>query len=328
MLVTQVHIPEMYRSREGEVGDLTRAAVLGALRDVATRNATLLLDGGAAGTSVVWQAISRLVEDWPHDDKKRAKTLFESIGSRAVRVPTIATQGSACAAALDVAVQERPDAVVGPRESTCGVLRCTRAPAFVSISAYAPVADRIHRASEVTLAYGQSDANTFENKVLVPVFRYARHVKIFDRQIGRSARAAVLGSAKSFAGFERSLDWLVECFGGISTRTNGATFEIHTEVPPGDASPAREAARRLLATEERWAEAGGVRARFIIKASGPGGVEMNHDRFLFTDQIRLQFGRGFDLLTPSHRVRDVTITSGRFKGIETQFANLPDFRSA
>jgi hypothetical protein len=138
------------------------------------------------------------VRDWPEKFRKRALELIAHLkrnGRFAVSSGYPVNVGSctqqSCKECLGIAMSGRPDCVMCSDRCLSRVrndLSSRSAIEVIDITQY-PLSRlcKAYRAnSSLVLVDGQWDEQRFESRVLVPLFKHAKHVKIIDRYIGRS----------------------------------------------------------------------------------------------------------------------------------------------
>ena len=201
------------------------------------------------------------------------------------------------------------------------------------------------RQRRARIAYVLGDAQwtkaDFARNVLAPVFKTAKHVKIFDRWIGRSILDRRYGRVRFGANYKRTLEWVVEAFRDAGGACRGGIFEIYCGIEGASLSASqRVQIRSEIATLEMTLSAvARISVRFILKEESDY-AKCPHGRYLVTDQIALLIDRGFDLLwddekmraarlNPAHDprpIRDVAvILCGDCSSVESQTIRLPAF---
>lgn len=139
------------------------------------------------------------------------------------------------------------------------------------------------------------------------------------------------------ARYSQTLEWFVGCIASHSRHTPG-NIRIITGVLP---QPSKDEIDTIQAALERWrsriAEQYVVSLSIEVRAerSSPGlALELEHARYLITDQAAVTVDRGFDLLRPTEssddkqsgarRLRDLTVTRLRhWSGIEDAASSWP-----
>ena len=174
--------------------------------------------------------------------------------------------------------------------------------------------------------HGEGKQHKFEQEILVPLFRDAKHVKIYDRYIGRSILQ------KNADNYKLALEWILEVFvresrkPGVFEIYSGFYTQPHPNQPPADV-PGAKVALRQLETDMRKIY---PNFKLIIKNENRCH-QLPHDRYLVTNQVAVSIGRGFDLLLDKRsslyprRMRDVHINYCSESGkIEQAFRRLPN----
>ena len=108
---------------------------------------------------------------------------------------------------------------------------------IVNIEEYSisPVCDRLAK-SDLLINRGEYDQDKFEKKILIPLFKTAKHVKIYDRYIGNvisqgtKAGKENSSSNQNKKNFKDALRWLYKVFLRESNRDKERTFEIYTGI--------------------------------------------------------------------------------------------------
>jgi hypothetical protein len=171
-------------------------------------------------------------------------------------------------------------------------------------------------------AKGELTPREFEKKVLIPLLRDAKQVKIYDRYIGRS-----ILRKENANQYEFTIKWILDVFLRVRDSKLKGVFEVYgglntRSIPKHKKIQDAIDALRALETDCKQVH---PHFKLIIKDETKGS-EMPHDRFLFTNQVAVSFGCGFNLLfgNPS-LLRDVKIDYFSDPGkIEQEVRNLPD----
>jgi hypothetical protein len=174
--------------------------------------------------------------------------------------------------------------------------------------------------------HGEGKQHKFEQEILVPLLRDAKHVKISDRYIGRSILT------QNADQYKLSLEWILNIFvqksrqPGIFEIYSGFYTQPHPNQPPPDVVGAKVALRQLETDLQKIYP----NFRLIIK-NEKRCHQLPHDRYLITNQVAISIGRGFDLLLDKRsslyprRMRDVHINYCSESGkIEQAFRRLPN----
>ncbi len=153
------------------------------------------------------------------------------------------------------------------------------------------------------LSNGEWKQDKFEQEILIPLFRDAKHIKIYDRWIGRSILTP------NGDKYKLTLEWIHKVFLEKSRLGLSGIFEIYTGCQStADLSDTITALRQLEIEIQK------IHANFkiIIKNENNKG-QMPHDRYLITNQVAIAIDRGFDLILDNRntnyprRLRDLRI---------------------
>jgi len=145
----------------------------------------------------------------------------------------------------------------------------------------------------------------FEEEILIPLFRDAKRIGIYDRWIGRS----ISGGRTNH---QDTIIWFLNVFQKVATITTGTTFEVHCgiDVRGMSAKDLSNAISSLRIFESEIKELY-TYFKLFIKEENRNDV-LPHDRYLITNQTAIYIGRGFDLFVninePYPRtIRDVQV---------------------
>jgi hypothetical protein len=170
-----------------------------------------------------------------------------------------------------------------------------------------PLAGKLNRSS-LTLKVGEWKQDRFEQEILIPIFRNAKHIKIYDRWIGRSV-------SQGQTNHQMTLEWLLEVFQRSAKIRTDTTFEvccgIDTRTRPNQPTIDIPKAVTSLRQFETSLSSRYSYFNLIIKHEEHSN-ELPHDRYLFTEQAAIYIGRGFDLFVDRseaypRRIRDIEI---------------------
>lgn len=160
----------------------------------------------------------------------------------------------------------------------------------------------------------------FEREVLIPLFRDAARIEIYDRYIGRSILS------KNSRQYQKALKWILGIFKRESRLRQSGTVEIYTGIftrshknqPLFNRTDAINEFKKLEVSMRTLLP----RFRIFVKEEDHS-KQMLHDRFLFTDQIGISIGRGFNLILSRGRLYDTHIGyCTEKKKIRNAFNNL------
>ena len=190
--------------------------------------------------------------------------------------------------------------------------------------------ENCRKSRDFRIKYKDTSKEQFEREFLIPIFRYAKRVKIFDRYIGRSIinkKRKIQGLRKNY---KKSIKWIISVFNRETiSRKNDQIIEIYTGVQAEEFS--EEEKCNILGFFQDFSKE--INDEFNIsvdfkikreraqkfdfeifpsldlneicepilykKISNGKGEDFPHARYLATDQITLLVDRGFDLLLNS-----------------------------
>ena len=169
---------------------------------------------------------------------------------------------------------------------------------------------------------GELTQQEFDDKILIPLLRDAKHVKIYDRYIGRSILNKKVAKKYKF-----TIKWILDVFLRERGSKFKGVFEIYGGVNISKDIPKAKTDDAIVALREFEKDFKEMYPNFkLLIKDETKGSEMLHDRFLVTNQVAVSLGRGFNLLfgNPS-RVQDVKIDYCSQPGeIEQAVKKLPD----
>lgn len=342
MIFETIHLPILYSiDREDLRADLKYGACIQILRD-ALENCLILYPVGQ-GT---FEDINASLKRWPSTRSKKAIAVLMQLRNRnrfvAVSFDRHGGRLSArnsCCESLAITQLTKPDALIGPDICQRAPICAIESSRIITLENYAfsGFADERRNGLTCELRAGEWSKVEFEQRVWKRVFRHARHVRLFDRWVGRKTcemidklsptHVTALSSGQDFttrdewstmfpANFERGLTWIFEQF--MMHSRCGERFELTTEISPRNFSrqiPNRamvSAGNILCQFADKLSASSGARKtgiRFDLKIkTGTYDSEMAHARFLVTDQIKLSIDPGFDLLDSRGNLRAVRIS--------------------
>jgi hypothetical protein len=154
------------------------------------------------------------------------------------------------------------------------------------------------------LADGQWKQNDFEREILSPIFASAKHVKIYDRYIGRSAFDQRRGRVRFSAKYQQTLEWVVSVFVNAGGVARGGVFEIYCgiEAHHVNARQRVQLKQEMLNFETAIRAATGVPVQIVLKEESRS-ASCPHGRYLITDQSAVLVDRGFDLLWDDNKMQ-------------------------
>jgi hypothetical protein len=308
------------------------SAGIGLLYDLALAG-VLIVDSGNCISSELFTAVDK----WPVKYRKRAKELLTKlrVTNRIVKTADgYELAGTcpieSCKHGVAIAKNHAATAIAyGPCMACAG----DQVPGSYLVDLAEYPLSTVFRESRLgrtlILGNGQWTQLEFEQKVLIPVFTYAKHVKIYDRHIGRSiwtrdAGGMPLKESTVSPNYRITLEWIFKLFLATSPVKLSRVFEVccGLDVRFMTALEIQVALKALKHFEEQMQKLTGFPFHIIVKRETRQDT-LPHARYLITDQVALLIERGFDLLwsdeqmtrhglPPSsqpRRIRDVVVAS-------------------
>ena len=189
------------------------------------------------------------------------------------------------------------------------------------------------------LGDGQWKQRDFERAILKPILETAKHVKIYDRWIGRSAFDKNRHVIRFNDNYKRTLEWVVQVYSKTGGSARCRAFEIYCGIE-GHLISARQRVQlrsEMQSFEAAVRTASGIPVQLFLKEESRA-LQLAHGRYLITDQVSVVIDRGFDLLWDDRRmqgsslnpildprpIRDVAVLlCNDCNSIETQTRRLP-----
>lgn len=186
---------------------------------------------------------------------------------------------------------------------------------------------------------GQWNQKDFEREVLKPVFACAKHIKIFDRWIGRSAFEKKNGTVQFNSNYRRTIEWIASLFVALGGLGRGGVFEIYCGIEGHILNAAQRVKLKAEMTKFELSihAKTGLSIKVVLKEETKKD-RCPHGRYLVTDQLAVLIDRGFDLLwddnkmiaanmnpsTDPRPIRDLAVTlCNDCTSVETQTKKLP-----
>lgn len=253
-----------------------------------------------------------------------------------------------CLQAIALARQERPDGVISAPKCTCdqacSPIAAQNGVTLVSVDEYSVSAFANHIKDRASFereegVYAEKELDT---EVWRRVFRHTKRVRVYDRYLGRNFVQGIsdlpLDTVREYVerrqgGEPANIDipqWRIqkyydgakricEAFARHSIRGGELIFHSDLRHPKGnqiDRLCIAAAAIRLheIASEftRRYPGANGVcNVEMCLIDSSNGGPEADHDRFIVTDQLCLNIGKGIPLLDRNGLSTGISITRGK-----------------
>lgn len=286
------------------------------LRDL-TENCVVFVDSNHAIKNEIMASISK----WPIKFRPRAQELFKKLSQKNRFVtPSIAytrheqCNFETCKDCIGMALSCFPNAIlVNDKCFTCVKNHNLNIrPIDVSEYVMSSFFQQRYKLTTITLNNGEWDQEKFEDTILRPLFRDSKHIKIYDRMIGRSTGEKV---AKEEAvipeNYEKTLEWIVQIFLEESSHKKGRVFEIYSGIDVRflQLNEINDTCELLHQFETYIKEKYNFpNFKLTLKAENRHNKEstqeetdskykeMPHARYLITDQIGILIERGCHLL--------------------------------
>jgi len=267
-------------------------------------------------------ALSQSIREWPEKFKKPVQKLLKKLwkNHRFVEVSLTSDIQSSCRRkqcqqCIKIAKEYLPMAVLARQDcNSCANKQLTEVPTVkvIDVEEYSLDDDFRSYLDERGCVLGNAEwkQDKFEQKILIPLFRDAKNIKIYDRWSGRSILTPNADK------YKLTLEWILDVFLGVSRLGSGGIFEVYsgfyTQKQPGKPPPNVIGAVAALRQLEADIQKKHPNFRLIIKKETQSRP-MPHERYLITNQVAVSIDRGFDLLIDSRtspyprRIRDVRI---------------------
>ena len=328
MLIRTILLPSVFRVNP-ENSNTEYSMVIRFLQDL-EKNGIVLVDD----TGCILKAMREDINKWPEKYRTKAQKLLIILDkkSRFIKMSLndkeqANCQNQQCHQCIRMAKIYLPPAIIS-RDlcNECAEEELTEFPNIevVDVAEYSlsKFFDTYLNQKDHFFGKGELKQQEFEDKILIPLLRDAKHVKIYDRYIGRS-----ILDEKSAKKYKFTIKWILE----VLLRERGSKFNGVFEVYGGvNSTQIRkpktipDAVAKLRELENEFQQLY-PKFQLIIKHETKGD-EIPHDRFLITNQVAVSVGRGFNLLfgNPS-QLKDVKIDYCSEPGkIEQDVKKLPD----
>ncbi len=334
MLVRTILLPSVFTSIPKDQAGLYSLTIK--LLQELEKTGVILVDD----KSCIKIALSQGVSKWPEKFKKPAQKLLKQLwkNHRFVEVPLIGEIQSICRTepcqqCIRLAKEYLPLAVFAHQEcNPCAKKQLTKVHTVkvIDIDEYSIDADfcSLLDGRGHVLGNGEWRQDKFEQEILIPLFRDAKNIKIYDRWIGRSILTPNADK------YKLALEWILNVFLRESRAGKVGIFEVYsgfcTQKKHGKPPPNVTNAVAALCKLETDIQKTHPAFRLIIKKETKAH-QMPHNRYLLTNQLAVSIDRGFDLLIDSRtssyprRIRDVCIDyCSESEKVEQYVRTLPD----
>ncbi|MGZ4973242.1 MAG: hypothetical protein ACXWDN_10815 [Limisphaerales bacterium] len=228
-----------------------------------------------------------------------------------------------------------------------GCISCANATALAprSLEAIEYFISEFSRKRRQAVAYVLGDNQwtqpKFEQEILKPLLASSKHIKIYDRWIGRSVLDRTRTHVAFNKNYKRTLEWVAHIFQAVGGGSRSGIFEIYCGLDHYKISNTHKAQIRLEMQnfEKLLQSTYGISARIYLKKETPQS-QCPHGRYIVTNQTSVLIDRGFDLLwddtrmvaaglnpaTDPRPIRDVAIAlCHETSAMEAQARTLPAF---
>jgi hypothetical protein len=175
------------------------------------------------------------------------------------------------------------------------------------------------------LACGEWSKDDFEQKVWKPIFRHAQSIALVDRWVGRSLLRDQ-NCTSIPRNYRRGVQWILDQIAQHNSSVM-PTVELYCGLDSQDAHRIAMATRLLKTWREELADRYREQFQFgLYVKKETREHQLEHDRYVITDQIGLAIGRGLDILCDNNlTLRDTTISVLPMPGqLVTEVRILPD----
>ncbi len=279
--------------------------------------------------SKVLQAIEKNINGWTPKFKQKAKELLKKLRKKNRFIEISQTQPlvSNCdnqieTSCIKIFTSEDFYKVIVLHNQCVDNAQVGNRITLIEDYAISPLVGQLNKSS-LTLSTGEWKQDRFEQEILFPLFRDARHIKIYDRWIGRSV-------PQGQTNHQTTLEWLLQVFQNVATIKIDTSFEVYCGIDTRqlssiELSNAVNSLRRFEITTKKLFPY----FNLIIKNETYGN-QLPHDRYLITNQTAIYIGRGFDLFANANesyprRIKDVQIGyCSNPEKVEPYYRSLPD----
>lgn len=328
MLVRTILLPSVFRENS-ETSIPNYSLIIRFLQDL-KNNGIVLVDD----TDCVLAAMREDINKWPLKFRKKAKELLIVLEKkdRFVQISLkkevqANCNNQQCQQCIKIAKICLPTAIISSNHcKKCAEKEMTDFPniEIVDIAEYSisEFFDEHLNQNDRFFVKGELNQQEFEDKILIPLLRDAKHLKIYDPYIGRS-----ILTKKSANKYKSTIKWILKVFLRERGSKAKGVFEVYGGVNISKDIPKSKIPDAITALRELEKEFKQEYPNFqLIIKDETKGSKMPHDRFLVTNQVAVSVGRGFNLLfgSPSF-LQDVKIDYCSEPGkIEQAVKGLPN----
>ncbi len=336
MLVRTILLPSVLKTHpENQPADY--GMVIRLLQDL-ENNGVVLLDDTQCIRASLLQDISK----WPVKFRKKAEVLLTTLKKKN-RFVEVSLKGEVqatcknkpCQQGIRIAKIYSPPAILtsqGCNQCAHAQLVLVSSVEVIDLAEYS-VSDLFEshlKSSNRILSNGEWNQDKFEQEILIPLFRDAKHIKIYDRWVGRSAMTNPHGQIAD--NYKLTLEWILDLFVRESRLGVNGIFEVYTGLDTRRSKPKVPTFVASLRSFESDMRKAYSFPNFEVNIKEETQADqMPHERYLITNQVAISIDRGFDLLlekrtSPYPRlIRDVCIDYCSEPGkIEKAVGRLPN----
>ncbi len=316
MLVRTILLPSVFTSIPEEQASLYSLTIK--LLHELEKTGVILVDD----KNCIKTALSQGISEWPEKFKKPAQKLMKKLWKNhrfvelSLRSDIQLNCGrKQCQPCIRIAKEYLPLAVLARQEcNSCANKQLTEVPTVkvIDIEEYSIDDDLRSHLNERAriLGKGEWKQDKFEQEILIPLFRDAKNIKIYDRWIGRSILTSNADK------YKLTLEWILDVFLRVSRLGSGGVVEVYSGFYPQKQPGKQPCNVTDVVTALRQLEAALQKThptvRLIIKKETQA-CQMPHDRYLITNQVAVSIDRGCDLILDNRKspypryIRDVSI---------------------
>ncbi len=320
MLVRTILLPSVLRANP-ENPSAHYGMVIRLLQDL-EKNGVVLADD----TNCIRASLLQDIAKWPLNFRKKAEVILKTLKKKnrfvevSLKDEVQATcKNKPCQQCIRIATIYLPPAILashGCNQCAQAQLETVSSVEVVDVAEYSisNFFETHLKPSDRILKKAEWKQDKFEQEILIPLFRDAKHIKIYDRWVGRSVLTHPdKGQMKD--NYKLTLEWILDVFLQKSRWKNKGVFEVYTGLDTRKIAPVElstfVAALRQFESDMRQTHSF-PNFKVTIKKETQDS-QMTHARYLITNQVAVSIDRGFDLLLDSRkspyprRIRDVHI---------------------
>jgi hypothetical protein len=338
MLVRTILLPSILRANP-ENQPAHYGMVIRLLQDL-EKNGVMLLDD----TNCIRASLLQDIPKWPVKFRKKAEVILTALKKKnrfvevSLKDEVQATcKNKPCQQCIRIATIYSPPAILASQGcNQCAQAQLASIPSVevVDVAEYSisNFFESHLKPSDRLLKKAEWKQDKFEQEILIPLFRDAKHIKIYDRWVGRSVLTHPdIGQLTD--NYKLSLEWILEVFLRESRLGVGGIFEVYTGLDTRQLKKADVstfvASLRQFEFHRKTAQSF-PNFKVIIKEETKDS-QMPHDRYLITNQVAVSIDRGLDLLLDKRKspyprlIRDVRIDyCSESEKLEQYVRTLPD----